>query len=439
MRPFIQNVRRWLLETVLVLALVLASFLTIFTLLHLFFPSGQSFFEIIKGIRNEPLLSRAGGEHDRQMRLKIGDREQDLVSSATMTATLSRITNNVKSKRSAQIAWGDASPGMTLFDRDAVQTGKRSSARVTFGQSNYLDMDENSLLIIRSLERDVFLNRNRTVAVLVDGQFKGEVGKPKTGSFDVELVTPGAVARIPSPPDKDRPATFKLIVNRDESSILTVLQGTADLQIQDEVLEVGANQIVKVQPGKQPVFLLPPPVPPEPFLPVDGETFFFRDVPPIVSFTWKGSVDRLRYRFVLASDQQFEHIIYEEITSRPRFSHGNLKPGEYYWHVSSIGPEEDGEFSQTRWFQMVKDLEPPLLDVQYSEDSIKRGNLILRGTTEADAEVFVSGVAVPVDEHGGFEYSLDLKRGWNVIVVEAVDRVGNVAYFSKTLNFELQE
>jgi hypothetical protein len=436
MRPSIHILWKWLFETVLVLALVLVSFLTILTLLNLFFPSGQSFFEMIKGFSEESFLFSAGEERDRLVELKVGDREQDLGESSTMTATLSRMTNNVQSRRSAQFAWTDAIPGMILFDRDAVQTGKRSSARLVFGKNSYLDMDESSLIIIRSLERDVFLNASRTVAVLVDGQFQGVVGRPESGSFDVKLVTPGAVARIPSPSDEDQPATFKMIVNRDDSSILTVYQGTADLQVQDETLEVSANQIVKVQPGEQPIFLLPPPGPPALISPVNDEIFTFRDVPPRVSFTWKVSDDKLRYRFVLASDQQFEHIVYEEVTDRPRFSHGNLKPGEYFWHVSSIDAEAEGGFSRIRRFQMEQDLEPPLLEVQYSEDSLKRGNRVLRGRTDADAEVFVNGIAVPTDEQGLFEHALDLKRGWNVIVVESVDHVGNVAYFSRTLNLE---
>jgi len=342
----------------------------------------------------------------------------------------------VKSRRSTQIAWADASPGMILRDRDAVQTGRRSSARLTFGDRNFLDMEQNSLVVIRSLERDVFLNEGRTVAVLVDGRFSGEFGKSGAGSYSIDLVTPGAVASFPSPSRQVEPTSFKMTVNRDESSILTVFQGTADLKVQDQVVEVGANQIVRVRPGEQPTFLLPPPPPPGLLGPDDGQTFFFRNLPPRVHFSWSASREGLRYRFSLAGDPEFEEIIYEEITSQRSFFHGNLKPGEYYWRVNAIETGEEGAMSPTRRFRLIQDLEPPSLEVQYSEGDITGEKILLRGSTDPGAELFVSGISVPVDDQGRFEYNLGLKQGWNIIVVEAVDHVGNVAYFSRTLNVE---
>jgi hypothetical protein len=436
MKQSIKNVWKWLFETVFVLTLVLVSFLTILAALNMFFPSGQSLFKLLQGAGEESLSSSPAMQPDRQVTVGIGGREKDLGDLTTTTATLSSMTNKVKSRRSTEIAWSDASPGMSLFDRDAVQTGKQSTARLTFGGTNYLDMEENSLMIIRNLERDVFLNTGRTVAVLVEGQFKGEIGKPETGSFNVELVTAGAVARFPAPEDAGRPASFKMVVNSDESSILTVYQGKADLLFQDQKLEVESNQIVKVLPGKQPVFLPPPPGPPESVLPRSDEIIAFRDIPPRVSFTWRESAGSLRYRFTLARDDQFESTVYEHVTSRLSFSHGNLKPGEYYWRVRSIGPEEEGGFSQARRLLMVQDLEPPVLEVRFPEDPFRKGDLVLTGTTDPDAELYVNGLPAAVDERGDFQYSVELKKGWNIIVLEAVDHVGNVAYFSSTLNVQ---
>jgi hypothetical protein len=434
MSQLIQNFWKWLFEAVFVLALVLISFITLLAVLNLFFPSGQSLFQLVHGSGEGSSSALTATHQERRVMVGVGSREKDLGELSSMTATLSRMTNNVKSRRSAEIAWSGATPGMTLFDRDAVQTGKRSTARLTFGRSHYLDMGENSLMVIRNLERDVFLNADRTVAVLIEGQFSGEVGKPGEGSLNVDLVTAGATARFPAPEDGGQPASFKMIVNKDESSILTLYQGKADLLFQDQTVEVGTNQIVKVQPGKQPVFLPPPPTPPEPVLPEDGEMFPFRDVPPKVSFIWKGTKNTLRYRFILARDKQFEDVVYEQVTSHPGFSHGNLKPGEYYWRVSPIGAEEEGGFSRTRHLVMVQDLEIPSLEVRLPEGPFGKGDLLLKGATEPEAELFVNGMPVAVDEFGGFEHRIQLKSGWNVLVLEAVDHVGNVAYFSSTLN-----
>lgn len=436
MSQSIQNLWKWLLETVFVLALVLVSFLTLLAVLNIFFPSGQSLFQLIQGVDGKTATQAPHAQDGRHVRVGIADRESDLGSITTATATLTMVTNNVKSRRSAQIAWEDAASGMTLFDHDAVQTGRRSTARLSFGPNSYLDMKENSLLIIRSLERDVFLNSGRTVAVLVEGQFEGEIGKPREGSFNVDLVAAGAVARVEAPGDTDQPSSFKMIVNSDESSVLTVFQGKADLMFQGNALEVRTNQIVKMQPGMEPVFLPPPPAPPVAILPQDGEIIAYRDTPPKVTFAWKGPEDNLRYRFVLARDSRFENIVYEQITSRTSFTHGNLKPDEYYWRVSSLGPEEEGGYSKTCRLLMVQDLEPPALRVSMPEGPLGKGSLVLKGTTDPGAELFLNGMSKAVDEDGRFEVTVELKGGWNILVFEAVDHVGNVAYFSSTLNVQ---
>jgi hypothetical protein len=56
----IRKVWRWPFETVLVLALVLASFLTILFFLNMFFPSGQNIFEMLGGIGEGPLPASEG-------------------------------------------------------------------------------------------------------------------------------------------------------------------------------------------------------------------------------------------------------------------------------------------------------------------------------------------------------------------------------------------
>ena len=90
----------------------------------------------------------------------------------------------------------------------------------------------------------------------------------------------------------------------------------------------------------------------------------------------------------------------------------------------------------TRHFQLIQDLEPPALEVDYSDTAREGDKFIIEGRTDPDARIFVGGMPVTVDEHGVFEHDLFLQRGFNVIVVEAVDKVGNVNYFSRTVNVE---
>ena len=114
----------------------------------------------------------------------------------------------------------------------------------------------------RKLERDVFTRDNHMTVVLMSGQLTGEVSMQGQENYNLEVVAPGAVARTPSRSGGDKPARFRMTVQPDNSSVLTVLEGKTDLLVDGETVEVGNGQAVKVQPGNPLVYLRPPPRPP---------------------------------------------------------------------------------------------------------------------------------------------------------------------------------
>ncbi len=435
MKLTFKTTRNRVLEAVLVLALVLIFFLVILVTLNVVFPTGQGLLGLVRPGGEDPALS---GERltSRELRLSTEAGEFDLGGRTDITAVLSRMKNLVKSKRANQIAWQGAAKGMAFYNRDAIQTFNKSSATLFFEKGNFLELGENSLVVLRKLERDVFTRENRTIVVLMGGQLSGEVRKTGQEKFSLEVIAPGVVARAPSRSNSDQPARFRMTVNPDNTSVLTVLEGKADLVIDGETIVVGADQVVKIQPGKPIVYLRPPPEPPVLASPAGDEIFPFRKVPPRVSFGWNGSGDVRRYHFVLARDSRFQEIIYEDRVDGNQFVHGNLKPGDYFWRVSSVNSNGEGGFSRARHFQLIQDLDPPALVVNYPDTGEEGDKFELRGRTDPDARIFVGGMPVKIDERGEFVHSFFLRRGFNVIVVEAVDKVGNVNYFSKVINVE---
>ena len=422
-------------EAVLVLALVLLFFLIILVTLNAVFPTGQNLLDLIRPGGEDSSLS--GDQNtSRDLRLSTGAGELGLGDRTDISAVLTNTENLVKSKRANQIAWQGAARGMVFYNSDAIQTFDRSSATLSIKEGNFLQLEENSLVVFRKLEQDVFTRENRTVVVLMGGQLSGEVKKVGQENYNLEIIIPGAVARAPSRSNIDQPAKFQMIVKPDDTSILTVLEGKADLTVDGKTIEVGTDQIVKIQPGEQPIFLLPPPEPPTLASPANDEIFTFRDVPPRVSFEWNAKRDAQDYHFVLATDPKFEDILHEGWIDGNLFAHGNLKPGDYFWRVSSGNRDGEGGFSRARHFKLIQDLEPPALEVNYQDTADESDKFVLSGRTDPDASIFVGGMPVKIDERGEFVHNLFLQRGFNVIVVEAVDKVGNVAYFSKTINVE---
>jgi len=423
------------LEAMLVLALVMLIFLGILYTLNTVFPTGLT-------LRN---LVRPGGEGSsyyddhlasRELRLNTGTGDFGLGDKAATTAVLTRNYNQVRTKRHNQVTWHDATTGMTFQSRDGIQTFRNSSATVLFKKGNYLELDENSLIVLRNMEKDIFTRENRMTVVLMNGQVSGQIAKVGQENFNLEVVAPGVVARAPSRDNRDKPASFKMTVGPDETSTLTVNEGTVDITVDGRTVEIQTDQVVRIQPGKALAYLRPPPGPPVLASPSDGKSYLFRDIPPEVSFDWSRSTKAQEYHYVLAMDRSFKEIVHEERVSDNSFFHGNLDQGTYFWRVSAVNSDGEGEFSQARRIELIQDLELPTLMVDYPEAGEEGDRFELSGRTDPDARIFVGGIPVKVDENGEFAHDLFLSRGYNVIVVEAVDKVGNVNYFSKTINVE---
>jgi hypothetical protein len=57
----------------------------------------------------------------------------------------------------------------------------------------------------------------------------------------------------------------------------------------------------------------------------------------------------------------------------------------------------------------------------------------VRGTTDAGCQVFVNDVRAATDPSGRFEQSVTLRAGYNFIVVQAVDPLGNTSFRNHTV------
>ncbi|MGD8353462.1 MAG: hypothetical protein PVJ01_04775 [Pseudomonadota bacterium] len=435
MKLSIKDRSRTALEAILVLVLVVLFFLVILAMLNVFFPTGQSFLEMLRPGQNESGLSRRAS-NSRSLRLGSSNGEFGLDAGARFSAVLSRTERVVKSKRRDQIAWRDAQRGMTFYDSDALQTFNGSAATLDVKKDYSLSLGENSLVVLREMEQDLFTRAKRAVIVLVAGDLTGEVTQSADEDHDLEIVAPGAVARIPARADRSDPASFRMVVRPDNTSTLTVFEGNADLLFEGQTIAVGAHQTVRVQPGRRPVFLSPPPGPPVPVSPAYSEVFTYRDVPPRISFAWTPEKGVRKHHLILARDPGFEGIVYEETINGAGFVHGSLQPGDYYWKVRSENQDGKGEYSSPMRFELIQDLEPPSLEIDYPDSAQEGDRFVIAGKTDPGARVFVGGMPVKVDDTGRFTHGLFLQRGYNVIVVEAVDKLGNVNYFSKTVNVE---
>src|SRR2546426_1182598 len=67
----------------------------------------------------------------------------------SVMATLVNTERTVKAKRASDLAWEDAQRQMPLYENDAVRTFDKSSATISFGPDDLLEVDQNALVIIK--------------------------------------------------------------------------------------------------------------------------------------------------------------------------------------------------------------------------------------------------------------------------------------------------
>ncbi len=416
-------------EGAVAILLVLFFFSLFLWLLDTLFPTGTSLRKLIARQGSAALTDSSNGSR-RELQMDYSD----TTSAGDPAAVLNWIRNSVKSKRASDIAWQTAKEGKLLYDRDAVQTLGRSAAEIKFDEGTSLNMGSHSLVIIKRITRDPLLRQKRSFMVLVDGELRGMLAQSGAESVYLEIDTPGARLRTRSGSAAGGPVDFKLSVNEDQSSTIAVYQGSAEISAQGKTVVVQANQSTVVGLNQAPRDPRDLPHALQLRSPATGKRFYYRDLPPRIQFSWQTHAGASSYHFILARDPYFRDIVTDDRFAESRFSHGNLQKGIYHWKVSAMQDSIEGFFSLSGSFQVIQDLTPPKLEVQFPPTIIHQPSYTLKGRTDPGAKVFIGGQRVKISRNGKFKHRLKLNPGINVIVVEAFDGVNNVAYRSHRVN-----
>ena len=414
--------RRIATEFGIALLIVLLFFFIVFGIMNLYFPIGTSVKDLAQTIGTS--ASPTG--------------PKDLfIAGANNTQIMARVTElgkKVNVKSASTIAWSRAQLGMVLANRDAIQTYAKARALIEFGGGNYLDIGENSLVVLQGMEPDLFVNKLRTIRVEVQGELRGRLQRSGDGLTNLQIALPGADLQMVPGEGEQSDVEFRLAVNKDKSSTLSLYKGKAEIMIGGKRVLLGENFSLAIGPNGQP--LDPVALPAEPILkrPVNGSAFYFRKLPPKMRFTWKSEKPASAYRFMLSRDPEFRQLLVDERVKRASFTYGNLKKGEYYWRVHSLTGDIEGMPSEVRKLRMVQDRTPPTLKLQKPPTTIRQPTITLRGKTEPGTKVYVDGTRVKVSAQGVFAHKLSVKPGATLIVVEAIDPAGNIAYATNVLN-----
>jgi len=419
------------LEGLFVLVLVLLAYLAILSLLTNAFPSGASLKQVVGGNSILAKLNFLGNE-DKLLKFSNNSYDLDLRAGQEYFAAIIEKTNIVKAKGADSVAWGQARKGLRLGNQDAVQTFSRSSAVIQIDDDSYIDMGENSLIVINRMEDDQLLEEKRTRVVMLAGELRGSITAANNQAIQLEVATGKAQTKVISSAGMEN-TRFSIKVNPDRSSTITVLEGNAEIRSGDQHLILERNSAVVIDEDS--TIQQPQRIPGRISIdkPADNAQFFYKDFPGNITFDWIQEDDADEYQIVLARDHDFKHIVFDKTTDKSYFSHNNLKAGTYYWKVRGIRNVLQGDFTIPRTLQISQDnIAPPLL-INMRDKSTTAGKFSITGSTEPSAIVFINNQPVKVKASGKFNHTIKLKKGVNIIVVEALDRAGNTTYESKNI------
>lgn len=411
-------------ETVVAIGVVLAFFVIILGMLETFFPVGTSVRELVRNDASRP--GRFEGRRD----ISIVTPEDG--GRPAWTAVLSETARAVKSKDADGIVWRDAAAGMSLRDRDAVQTLKGSAAVISFDAETRLRLGENSLVVIQRVDGDPVLRERRRISMAVDGELSGTLAGRRNGAAHFEFTVPNATVRLPARSATHANTEFKLSVNpNDNSSTIVVFKGAAEVVTPaGKQFRVEANHAATIDATGVTTTKISTPPSPAPLSPAAEAVYHYRDLPPSVEFQWTATGPTHRYRYTLAKDAAFKDVVVSQALDRPAYTHGNLKPGLYFWRVTAFTPWAESGASPVMSLRLVNDREPPPLDVTFPPAVNATARQVVSGTTEPGTRVSIAGLSVDVTADGHFSHELTLASGSNVIVVEAVDAAGNASFRS---------
>lgn len=424
-----RNLRLLAVELIVAVLMVMLAFSVVLGITSYYFPIGTGVKELAYSIGESVSSVRS-----REMQISRATPDSQAGASSLLSATVSSINNRVNVKLANDIAWDGAQVGMSLHHRDAIQTYDRSRALVEFNEQSYLDIGENSLVVFQNIEPDLFAQRTRTFRVTVEGELRGRLLRSAEGAANLQVALPNAELQMVPGQAAGDDVEFKLTVNPDKTSTLSLHKGDAQLLVGGKRVNLQENYGVTIGADGQAMDPVALPSAPIPKLPTQGSAAYYRDVPPRLRFSWKPTEPTDNYRFMVARDPQFRQVVVDEQVSGTTFAHGNLKRGQYYWRVQALTGKTEGIPSEARALTVVQDRTPPVLYVQKLPKVVHQSAVTLRGKTEPGAKIYVEGTPVRVDGEGAFQHRLYVKPGASLIVIEAVDSAGNVAYATNLVN-----
>jgi len=350
---------------------------------------------------------------------------------AARFATVSSLSGKVEIKRSKDLSWQPASPGMKLSTDDQVRTFANSQIQISFDDASILRVKPNSLIVMGNLSEDVRSSTKRTSVRLMVSDIEANIRRSSTKVSEFKIEMPTAVARAER-------ANLAVHVSPEMESRIRIFSGVADVSSGGKTIRVGDNQEVTATKDYQVIpssYALAPP--PTLIAPINMKQFTFPNPQQgKVTFAWTEAPGARAYHLEIGQDQFFfDPILDLKALPTVIYEVEKLEAGTYFWRVSSInGQGAEGGFSDQEIFQIKYAAE----GLPFRIDNVlvltgHRGNTVyIQGTTEQFASLDINNVSIQTNEDGRFLVSFkDVPKGKFLVNIRVVSKKGSSATFQR--------
>jgi hypothetical protein len=314
-----------------------------------------------------------------------------------------------------------------------VQTFAKSTALLKVNEQSRITIGQNSLIVFDKREADPFASDQGTALIMISGELSGTLTNDDNSAFALGVTLPSSDLTLVRRA-QDENVEFLITVNDDQSTTVNLHGGSAEIVGRDgKHVTINENQSVTVDSSGTKLMVGNLPSAPRSTGPVNRETVTYRNVPETIEFSWNAVANADRYHIVIARDAEFSDRVVDDDVIGTSFRHGALGPGNYYWHVRARVAWSQSRMSAVRRLRVIQDTAPPVLELESPPATVAAGQWRLHGKTDSSAQLYVDDSPVSHD-NGRIDYPIELIPGANIIVVKAMDEVGNLSYASIAVN-----
>jgi len=333
-------------------------------------------------------------------------------------AQLSQKKGRVDKRSGLLGSWIDAMKGDLFSQSDGIRTFTESYAQLSFVDGSDIQVEPNTVAVIRKSRIDQLNNATDTEITLEDGGLLAKLSAAGKDQSRYVLNAGSSVSEL---------QTQNFYAETEESGLvrLTNYDGQAIVNSNNVTVTIRQNEGTLVERGKAP--LEPVKLLPSPEIAWTSTDSIVTDLPVIFSF--RPIQGAQTYRLQYGTDPNFTNDVTELNTTNTSIPFDQLPMGMTYVRVQAIdGLGLRGPFSKTVRIIRTEDKVPPPIfidnmnnDLLYAVDN----TINVNGATEPEARFTINGETVPVQSTGRFSFESSLNQAETVFRMSSTDPAGN--------------